>query len=46
MSSYDLVIRGGMLVTSTGVQRVDIAIADERIVAPGPSTQRSGYVRD
>ena len=36
MSTYDLVICGGTLVTSTGLQRVDVAIADERIVALAP----------
>jgi allantoinase len=36
MSTYDLVIRGGTLVTSAGVQRADVAIADERIVALAP----------
>jgi allantoinase len=36
VSTYDLVIRGGTLVTSSGLQRVDVAIADERIVVLAP----------
>ncbi len=36
MSLYDLVIRNGTLVTVTGTQQADVAIADERIVALGP----------
>lgn len=36
MSTYDLIVRGGVLVTSTGVQRADVAISDEHIVAVAP----------
>ncbi len=36
MSLYDLIIRNGTLVTVTGTQQADVAIADERIVALGP----------
>ena len=36
MSLYDLIIRNGTLVTMAGLQRADLAIADERIVALGP----------
>jgi allantoinase len=47
MSTYDLVIRGGTLVTSTGLQRVDVAIADEHIVALAPEiNERASAVID
>ncbi len=36
MSLYDLIIRNGTLVAPTGLQRADLAIADERIVALEP----------
>ena len=36
MSLYDLIIRNGTLVTVTGLQQADLAVADERIVALGP----------
>ncbi|MDZ7705210.1 MAG: allantoinase [Trueperaceae bacterium] len=36
MSDYDLLIRGGSLVTPDGVAEADIAVADEKIVAVGP----------
>ena len=36
MSTYDLVIRYGMIVTETGVVRADLAVADGRIAAIGP----------
>lgn len=35
MSQYDLLVRNGILVTATGEQRADLAIADGRIVALG-----------
>ncbi len=36
MSLYDLIVRGGTLVTPDGVARGDLAIADGRIVEVGP----------
>lgn len=33
MSQYDVIVRGGMVVTSDDVRRADIAVADGRIVA-------------
>ncbi|MBV9706712.1 MAG: allantoinase [Chloroflexi bacterium] len=37
MSLYDLIIRNGMLVTKTDVNKADLAIADGRIVAIEPA---------
>lgn len=36
VSLYDLIIRNGTLVTPTGLNRADLAIADERIAAIAP----------
>ncbi|WP_126557211.1 allantoinase [Dictyobacter kobayashii] len=36
MKTYDLVIRGGTLVTVNGIRRADVAVVDERIVAISP----------
>ncbi len=36
MSLYDLIVRGGTLVTPDGIKGGDIAVADGRIVAVGP----------
>ncbi|HZU04266.1 MAG TPA: allantoinase AllB, partial [Ktedonobacteraceae bacterium] len=36
MTQYDLLLRRGMLVTSTGVSQADLAVADEHIVAIAP----------
>lgn len=36
MSLYDVIIRGGMLVNSSGISQTDLAIADGRIVAIEP----------
>ncbi len=36
MSLYDLIVRGGALVTPDAAERGDIAVADGRIVAVGP----------
>ncbi|GHO85334.1 allantoinase [Dictyobacter formicarum] len=41
MGAYDLVIRGGTLVTTNGVHSADVAIADERIVAIAPELSGS-----
>jgi allantoinase len=36
MTQYDLIIRQGTLITTTGVSQADLAIADEHIVAIAP----------
>ena len=36
MSLYDLIVRGGTLVTSTGTLAADLAVADGRVVAAAP----------
>src|SRR5260370_16905061 len=36
MSLYDVIIRHGMLINSTGISQADLAIADGRIVAIEP----------
>ncbi|GCE30815.1 allantoinase [Dictyobacter alpinus] len=41
MKSYDLIIRGGTLVTANGTQQADLAIADERIVELAPEISGS-----
>ncbi|GCE09682.1 allantoinase [Dictyobacter aurantiacus] len=41
MGAYDLVIRGGTLVTASGVRSADVAIADRRIVAIAPELNGS-----
>ena len=33
MPDYDLILRGGTVVTSTGLKEVDVAVTDEKIVA-------------
>src|SRR4051794_11420716 len=38
---YDLIIRNGSLVTPSSVTQADLAIADERIAAIGPSLEGS-----
>ncbi len=42
MSSYDLIVRHGIVVTSTEVRQADIAVADGRIVALDPDLTGSG----
>lgn len=39
MSQYDLLVRGGRLVTPEGILRADLAIADERFVAIAPDLE-------
>ncbi len=39
MSRYDLLIRGGVLVTPTGASREDLAVADGRITAISPDLE-------
>src|SRR5947209_18688648 len=36
MSQYDLIVRNGTLVTTTGTSQADLAVADGHIVALGP----------
>src|SRR5437899_3369871 len=36
MSQYDLIVRNGTLVMTTGTSNADLAVADGRIVAIGP----------
>lgn len=38
-SRYDLIVRGGALVTPEGVAQADLAVADGRIVALGPELE-------
>ena len=40
-SHYDLIVRGGALVTPEGVARADLAVADGRIAALGPELEGS-----
>ena len=42
MSLYDLIIRGGTLVTSADVRQADVAIADGAVAAIGPSLEGGG----
>ncbi len=42
MSTYDLLLRGGTLVTPAGLNTVDLAVADERIVAIEPELSGTG----
>src|SRR5215210_2421044 len=42
MSTYDLILRGGTLVTTEGAQEADLAVADGRIVAIAPDLEGSG----
>ena len=42
MSQYDLLVRNGILVTATGEQRADLAVADGRIVALAPDLSGTG----
>ena len=44
MPDYDLILRGGTVVTSNGVKEVDVAVTDERIVALAP--QLPGTTRE
>jgi allantoinase len=44
MADFDLILRGGTLVTSTGLKVADIAVAEGRIVALAP--QLSGTARE
>ncbi len=39
MSRYDLLVRGGVLVTPTGISHGDMAVVDGRIVALGPQLE-------
>ena len=39
MSRYDRIVRGGMVVTSAGVEKADIAIADGTIAAVAPDLE-------
>ena len=42
MSHYDLIVRGGRVVTATGIPAADVAIADGRIVAVEPEIEGTG----
>ena len=44
MPDYDLILRGGTVVTSTGLKEADVAVAESRIVALAP--QLSGTARE
>jgi len=39
MALYDLIVRGGRVVTTAGVERADVAVADGQIVAVGPELE-------
>ncbi len=41
MSSYDLLFRGGTLVTPEGLVSADVAVVDGRVVATGPNLEGS-----
>jgi allantoinase len=42
MSLYDLIIRGGTLVSATAVHEADLAVADGKIAAIGPELEGTG----
>lgn len=43
MSSYDLLVRGGHVVSSNGLQQADIAVSDGRIVAIEPELSGTAH---
>jgi dihydropyrimidinase len=48
MAKYDVVVKGGLVVTGSRIQKTDIGIKGERIAAvqPGLSTQEAGRAID